>query len=224
MTLQATPRSLPRGPHALGRRVVLASQHERLVEGVVQAVADKGYADTTVADIVARAGVSRTTFYEHFADREECFLAAYEAGVDTLIAAIVEAVGVEGEWLDRLRAGTRAYLGLLAAEPAFARTFFLEVYAAGPRALDRRAEVMERFARLLGDLHSAARADDSSLPAVPEPVYSAAVGGINEIVTARVRGGATDELTDLEDPLMYIQLALFADHERAAGALRGGLR
>ena len=71
---------LPRGPHRLAREEVLASQRGRMLAAIAEAVAEKGYAATTVADVVGRAGVSRKTFYEHFADKEECFLAAWDAG------------------------------------------------------------------------------------------------------------------------------------------------
>src|ERR1700694_5830109 len=82
------PRALPRGRNALPRDVVLVSQSERLLEAVVDVVADKGYAATRVADIVARAGVSLATFYQQFRDKDDCFLAAYMAGSKRLFAAV----------------------------------------------------------------------------------------------------------------------------------------
>src|SRR3954452_23052879 len=85
-------RPLPRGPHSLTRDEVLASQRGRMIEAMAETVAAKGYAATTVADVVARAGVSRKTFYEHFRDREDCFLAAYDAAVDAVIGAVAERV------------------------------------------------------------------------------------------------------------------------------------
>ncbi len=81
------PRRLPRGTHGLDRRLVAASQSTRLLEAVGRAVADKGYAATTIDDIVRGAGVSKKTFYEHFRDKEDCFVAAYEAAADALLRA-----------------------------------------------------------------------------------------------------------------------------------------
>src|SRR6478672_6443881 len=96
------------------------TQRERMLDAVVAAVAEKGYAEMTVADVVARAGVSRRTFYEQFDDRLDCFLAAYVANVEALIAEIAAAQSdaAPGE---RLRVGLRVYLERLAAKPLFAR-------------------------------------------------------------------------------------------------------
>src|SRR3954451_4843452 len=115
MEQAASPRPLPRGPHGLERDVVLASQRGRMVGAMADAVAAKGYAATTVADGVARAVVSRKTFYEHFRDKEECFLAAFDTGVDLLLDTIVAAhpEGDDGSWIDLIRARVRAYLGTL---------------------------------------------------------------------------------------------------------------
>src|SRR5436853_4375001 len=116
-------RPLPRGPHGLERDVVLASQRGRMLGAMADAVARKGYAATTVADVVAGAGVSRKTFYEHFRDKEECFLAAYDAGVDLVLDAILAARPEPGDdsWVALMRARVRAYLDTPAANPAFAR-------------------------------------------------------------------------------------------------------
>src|SRR5215208_2116777 len=123
MPSASTPRPLPRGPHGLERDVVLASQRGRMLGAMAQAVAVNTYGGTTVADVVAGAGVSRKTFYEHFRDKEECFLAAFDGGVERLLGAIVEAEADEDGWIPRMRARVRAYLVTLADNPAFARTF-----------------------------------------------------------------------------------------------------
>jgi AcrR family transcriptional regulator len=215
----SAPRSLPRGPHGLERDVVLASQRGRMLGAMADAVSAKGYAATTVADVVAGAGVSRKTFYEHFRDKEECFLAAFDTGVDLLLGAIhsAQAAGDDATWVGLMRARARAYLETLASEPAFARTFLIEVFAAGPRALDRRAEVLRRFAQLFRDLHVEARRQFPDLPPVPEPMYMAAVGAINELVSDFTREGRTAELPELEDTLLFLQVALFAGRDTAAG-------
>jgi AcrR family transcriptional regulator len=199
--------------------VVLASQRGRMLGAMADAVASKGYAGTTVADVVAGGGVSRKTFYEHFRDKEECFLAAFDAGVDLLLSAIATAQPVAGDagWLGLMRGRVRAYLDTLASEPAFARTFLIEVFAAGPRALERRADVLRRFAQLFRDLHVEARRQFPDLPPVPEPIYVGAVGAINELVSDFAREGRLAELRELEDTLVYLQVALFAGRDLAAG-------
>jgi len=213
-----SPRPLPRGPHGLERDVVLASQRGRMLSAMAEAVAANTYGGTTVADVVAGAGVSRKTFYEHFRDKEECFLAAFDTGVDLLFEAIVQAQPPEGDptWIGLARVRARAYLETLAREPAFARTFLIEVFAAGPRALERRADVLRRFARLFEDLHDDARRQFPSLPPVPDAIYVAAVGAINELVSDFAREGRAAELPALEDTLLYLQVALFAGRDTAA--------
>src|SRR4051812_31599343 len=140
--------ALPRGRHAAPREVVRESQRGRMLAAMAGAVGEKGYGAVAVADVIARARVSRKTFYEHFRDKEECFLAAYDAGVEVMLDTIAAAGRDEDDLVRRARARIRAYLQTLAAEPAFARTFLIEITAAGPRALERRRAVHDRFAEL----------------------------------------------------------------------------
>ena len=122
---------------------------ERLVAGMVAAVVERGYAATTITDVVRHARVSRRTFYEHFEDKEACFLAAYDAVSDAILTAIEGAASEHEEWPERLRAGVRAYLDGLTAEPALARVFTVDILSAGPAALTRRRTVLHRFAASL---------------------------------------------------------------------------
>src|SRR5690606_2141272 len=143
---------------AAPREVVAESQRERMLVAVAEAVAEKGYANTAVADIISRAGVSRRSFYEHFSNKEDCFLAAYDAGVSGLleeIAAAEESAGAD--LVARARAGTETYLELLSDNPAFARTFLIEVLGAGPDALARREVVHQRFAERFAKGYERAR-------------------------------------------------------------------
>ena len=148
------PASLPRGPHSLTRAQVSSSQRERLYGAMIEVVAEKGYAHTAVGDVLRRARISRATFYEQFDDKEDCFLAAYDAAIASLVDRIrtsaARAIGPDGGL--RVGAVLDAYLAAIAAEPAVARTFLIEVYAAGPKALERRYAVLERFVDLLSDL------------------------------------------------------------------------
>lgn len=213
-------RALPRGPHGLDREQVLASQRGRMLEAIAAAVAVKGYGSTTVGDVVKGAGVSRKTFYEHFADKEHCFLEAWEAGVQMVFDAIYESQRDARRQEERMRLGLRAYLHTLAANPEFARSFLIEVVAAGPRAEARRAEVHERFAELFATQHGLARREQPELPEVPTAICRAAVGAINELVSDYVRAGRTAELPSLEDEILYLELVLFGGHDVAAAATR----
>ena len=207
VTHEDMPQRLPRGPHRLAREEVLASQRGRMLEAMADAVAEKGYIAVTVADVIGRAGVSRKTFYEHFRDKEACFLAAYDAGVEMLLAALLD-VELGDDLLEMARARTRAYLEALASEPAFARTFLIEVVGAGPAAVERREAVHDRFASMLRETLDTARARMAELPEPPDEVYLAAVGATDAVVSRLVAQGRTAELPALEDVILRIQLAL----------------
>jgi len=199
--------ALPRGRHAAPREVVWESQRGRLVAAMAEVVGAKGYGPVAVADVIARAGVSRKTFYEHFDNKEECFLAAYDAGVELLLGAIDAAIrdAAPGGPLAIARAGTARYLETLAANPAFARTFLIEVLAAGPRALERRAAVHARFAEQLAAIDRAARGSGAQPSA---HAFRACVGAIHELVTDHVLRRGAETLPELADALVDVERAL----------------
>jgi AcrR family transcriptional regulator len=199
------PRVLPRGRHRIEREVVLASQRSRLVDAIAAAVAEKGYPRTTVADVVGRAGVSRKTFYEHFEDKLDCFLAAYEIGVEVLLDRLQAAWQRAGTFSERLQYAVEAYLRTLAEAPDFARTFLIEALAAGPRALARRAAVHARFAEQIEAAYA-----ETALPELPREAFAAAVGAVNELVAERVRQGRIETLPELAGTVRAIQLRLLA--------------
>jgi len=180
-----------------------------MLEAMALAVAEKGYAGTAVADVIGSAGVSRKTFYEHFANKEACFLEAYDAGVQVLLATIDDAVAAAPDWLRAVTDGLRAYLDTLAANPAFARTFLVEILAAGPLAIERRGAVHARFAEQIAANHRAARADVPELIAVPEHRFRACVGATHELVAAHLTAHGAETLPSLLDQLVDVQLALF---------------
>jgi AcrR family transcriptional regulator len=204
-------RVLPRGRHAAPREVVAESQRERLLVAMADACATKGYAHVAVADVIERAGVSRRSFYEHFSNKEECFLAAYDAGVAGLLDAIAEAEEAArpaGGLLAAARAGTATYLELLADNPAFARTFLIEVLGAGPAALARRDAVHERFAQRLAEAHAAIAGAAGGLPAPAPYIFRAAVGAIHELVTQRLLEDGPAALPGLLAPILDVELRL----------------
>ena len=210
------PRRLPRGTHGLDPGLVAASQRTRLLEAVGRAVAEKGYAAATIDDIVRGAGVSKKTFYEHFRDKEDCFLAAYEAAADELFARVREAQRAADSWLERTRAGISAYLRWLAAEPALARVFLIEVAAAGPHALERREALRDRYAGQMAELQAEAREEMPALPELPLEVFQAVVAAVDDLVVRRIREAGAEGLIDLEPILLHLQVALLAGPQVAA--------
>ena len=136
------PDQLPPGRHGIPREQIVESQRARMLQAVLEAVAAEGYQDTRVTDVIARAGVSRKTFYEHFDEKEECFLAAYDRELTQLTEEVAAAFfGEEGAtrpWADQVRDGVRAFLRYLAERPAAARVCMVDAMGAGARG-DREA-------------------------------------------------------------------------------------
>jgi AcrR family transcriptional regulator len=202
-------RVLPRGRYAAPRAVVAESQRERLLVAMADATATKSYANVAVADVIERAGVSRRSFYEHFANKEECFLAAYDAGVEGLLRAIGEAEDAADGPLEGARAGTEVYLQLLADNPAFARTFLIEVLGAGPAALERRDAVHQRFADRLAEAHEAITEQLGKSTKPPAPyIFRAAVGAIHELVIDRLLKEGAEALPGLLDAILEVEVRL----------------
>ena len=177
------------------------AQRARLLEAVTRVVADRGYAAATVTDVVRAAGVSRSTFYELFEGKEACFLEAYRHGVAVLLEHVREAVheSAGDGWRAQLRAGVRAYLRTLAAEPLFARTYVLELVTAGPTALDAHQEAMRQFADRYRASFEQARAER---PELREPHPEALIvlcAGTEHLIAERLRAGRAAELAELED-------------------------
>ena len=134
----------PRGPVAAGQR-------ERILAATEQLIAEKGAAATTIEAIVKEAGVSSVTFYEHFKNKEECFVAAFEKAVGELSAEVRGSVPAETPWADQVRAGLSALLAAIDAEPARARLCFVEAQKGGPRMRARYDEALDAAAGALAD-------------------------------------------------------------------------
>jgi AcrR family transcriptional regulator len=184
------------------------SHRERLIHGMVAAVAERGYAATTITDVVRHARVSRRTFYEHFDTKEACFLAAYDAVSDAVLAAIAGAAGDAAGWEDRIAAGVRAYLRALASQPAVARVFTVEILTAGPPALARRREVLRRFAgHIQAEVDTARAAGAPEQPLGDTPALALA-GAVHELVLAALEHDAGEELPALEDDLTGVVTAV----------------
>ena len=205
---------LPSGRHRLTRKAVESSQRGRLLFAIAQVVAEKGYAAATVADIVDRASVSRTTFYEQFPDKEACFLAAFDFAVEYVLGEMREAweaLGAGLEWRAHVRSDLTTYLNVLASEPAFARALHIEVIAAGPAALERRAQMFALFAGRTQRLHEFAREQEPSLPELPESAFALHSGGIDEMIREWLRTRGPSTLPQLAEPALAATFALFGD-------------
>lgn len=211
---------LPPGRHRVPTEEVARQQCERLMSGMLDAIGEQGYVATSVADVLARAGVSRRTFYEHFNDKEDCFLQAYDHVV-TIAAEAVRVVAAEqSDWRAAVRAGLSLMLGTVAAYPRFARACIVEILAVGPEGMRHRDAAMHPFRQFF------AGGRDEARPGAPLPdtVAETLVGGILETITARVMRGEADQVPELLDDLVYWALVPFVGPTEAAEAIGRGSR
>jgi AcrR family transcriptional regulator len=204
---------LPRGRSGLPLTAVRGAQRERLLRAVIAAVGMTGFRNLTVADIVRGARVSRAAFYAHFADKEDCFLAATRQGGLLMADRVLTAsrrLPADASHEATLRASIAAYLQFLAEEPTFARAFFIEMPAAGPRAARQSEAALHGFARMNRAWHEKARRDRPGWPTVPYQAYYALAGATSELVRAEVRTGTSSAITGLEDTLVALHLVVLA--------------
>ena len=185
---------LPAGRHGYSREQVAHHQRERLIAALAAAVAEKGYAAVTLADIVREAKVSRRVFYANFESKEECFLAAFEVVVDHLRVLVGEAVeGIEG-WSQRAIAATRAVLRFLAAEPDLARLCLLESRGAGPAVNARFNEAVSELAPLLAKGRAERPAAEHRLP---DSTEDSTLGALVSLLHRKVAAGEAAQLEEL---------------------------
>jgi AcrR family transcriptional regulator len=204
---------LPRGRNHLPLPAVQASHRERLLLSVIAAVAENSYPAVTVADIVAGARVSRSVFYAHFEDKEDCFLTATRDGarlMSSRMASAAQAVPPGAPDDQVLRAGLLGFLRFLAGEPAYARVLFVEMPAAGPAAAERLDAASHRIADLNRKWHRRARTRHPEWPCVPGTAYEALSGASTELIRPIVRAGHTGSLPGLEETLMSLHMAVLA--------------
>jgi AcrR family transcriptional regulator len=198
-------RLAPSARDASARRVlVAASQRQRLLDGMARTVARRGYGATAVADVLKTARISRRTFYEQFIDKEDCFLAAYDNFVGRCTERVVGAYEERDGGLAGLGHALATLLGLLAAEPHYARLAIVEALGAGERALTRRDRLLRRVANVLAQI---AREHGDPGAAAPELLAQAIVGGIAEVLHAHLLRDDGARLPDLSDDLLRYALA-----------------
>jgi AcrR family transcriptional regulator len=214
MAPRAQARALPRGPHGLSRDEVVQSQRFRLLTAMTDVVAEKGFANTVVADVVSRSGVSRATFYQLFRDKEDCFQAAYEMNAE-LLARLME-MGLEelrndrrSSPLEKLERVLGLYIETLASAPALARVFLVEVYAAGPEAIAQRRASLDRFVDIVAATHER-QAGLLGTRKSQRFAVEMIVNAVSAAVTNIVGVGDMEQLLELQKKLTKLARQLFA--------------
>jgi AcrR family transcriptional regulator len=209
---------LPPGRHGLPRDFVVHNQRERLIAGLAEAVAEKGYGGTTIADITRHAAVSRRTFYEHFDGKDECFVAAFDTVSTQLRERVDESFKAEDDWAHAARAGIAAMLGFLAGEPNLARLAMVEALVAGPVVVERYDAAVQTFIPYF----AAGREGRPKkvLKRLSDSTEEALVGGMVSLVSRRIVSGQTDELESLLPDLTEFVLAPYVGNDEAAKVAR----
>jgi AcrR family transcriptional regulator len=180
---------------------------------MLMAASELGYRGTNVQDVIDRAGVSRPTFYEHFANKEDCFLAAFDTSAARLRRKVDAAAQRGGDrWRDRLRFGLAALIEFAIAEPQTARTLIVEARAASADAVMRRVQLLEGFAECLdAEVRELLPAD----PDCSSVTASGVVGGVEALLYSRLCKEEFDNLEELLPSLMYFAVLPYEGHEAA---------
>jgi AcrR family transcriptional regulator len=194
---------------------VAAQLRTDLTHGLAAAVSEKGYAASTIADIVAHARVSKRTFYEHFADKEECLMALYADACDQLMTVLRTAGSADQAWRERVRVAVTAYLSAMESLPAVNRMLLVEMQAAGPRAYRLRQEKQRQLADTLVAIVEEGRPANPEIPPLSPAMAIALVGGLNELLMQAVdpytrTDAATAPLTSLDDTVIQLVSAVLA--------------
>ncbi|AJE81204.1 transcriptional regulator [Streptomyces albus] len=192
---------LPSGRHRLSREQVVASQRGRMLAAMAETMMQKGYVGTSVAEIIRRAGVSRETFYQQFRSKQDCFLQGLDTALEIFnqLRMTVPDSGRAPE--EVFRDLLRGYLGTLAAQPALARLFLVEVYAAGPEVLEHRRQAQSLFVAAMAEVFGVESEEDRF-------ACEAVVAAVAQLVTAHLVADDIEGLKALEGPMTRLAVRL----------------
>jgi AcrR family transcriptional regulator len=198
--------SVPSG--SLDRGEVLSSPSGRLISSFVRLAADRGYDKVTIIDIVSLAGMSKRTFYEHFKDKEDCLLQAFDMTRVLLIGAIVSAAGSVIEPIPRIRAGMSSYVEALIEMPDFTRLFLNESMSAGPELADRWIEATEMMAGVMHAWREESRLEHPEAPELSLLRGQIVILGLNEAICMIVYREGVAGVAARKDELVDEAIAL----------------
>jgi AcrR family transcriptional regulator len=188
-------------------------KRQKILVGMLETVGTVGYDAASVRAVLDRAGLYRQAFYDNFADKQACYLEAFDFGVAEIEGSMTSAIAEEGTWRDRLREGLGALLERLDAEPDWGRALVVEVHAAGGEALAKRAMVMKRAIAFVAE--AGAEGDEAAPPMAPQGV----VAGIHAMVHARLATGVDDGFRALLPEFMYFAVLPYYGNEVASAEM-----
>jgi AcrR family transcriptional regulator len=195
---------------------VTSPKRQRILDGMLEAVGAEGYERTSVRTVLDHTGLYRQAFYDNFADKDECYLNAYDVALERVEARMREAAAGETAWTGRLRAGLGALLEFLDAEPDIGRGLIVEVHAAGPEALAKRAAAMQRVHDFLDRARDSAPAAESPPAIAPEGVAA----GIHALLHSRLAAGENDGFRQLLPEFMYFAVLPYFGAEAASAEMQ----
>lgn len=200
------------------RAYEVRSQRERVLEAVVRVAAAKGYEATTVQDVIEFAGVSQETFDTMFGGKEDCFLEAYEAVFDVLIAHVTAGFEAASDepWPEQIAAGLRSLVELLSMEADIARMAMVEVTAAGDDARERYRAMLTRFTPFLEQGRTYSGQGDE----LPADTARFAIGGATSMIFDEIRAGRGPELKRILPDLVFAVLMPYLGSEAAEDEMR----
>ncbi len=214
-TTEASIPPLRPGPSGLPRQQVSEIQRARVLAAAVEVVEELGYAGMTVAQVIGRAKVSRKTFYDLFADRQDCFMAVFEETTARIRALIEEACADEQRWRESVRSGLARVLVFLEEEPALARICLIEAQGAGTKLLERRAQMFGELAEII----DRGRAVTSAVREPPKVTAEGLVGAVFAVLQTRLLESSDEPFTDLLGPLMSMIVLPYLGPRAAHGEL-----
>jgi AcrR family transcriptional regulator len=191
------------------------SRRELILAAMIRVVGSKGYKETSVADVIEEAGTSRTTFYKHFEDKHECFLAAYEMLVEQLFAEVVARCNGEESWLERVQTGLATIVELFAVDPQLARTAVVEVAAAGADARQLHWNAVARFTQYLEGGRELADGRE-----LPENISLMSAGAVSGLIFDELLAGRAAQLPALLPDLLFAMLVPYIGPRAAADEMR----
>lgn len=191
------------------------SRRDLILAAMIRVVGAKGYRATSVADVIEEAGTSRTTFYKHFEDKHDCFLAAYDELVERVFGEVVASCDGRRPWLDRVRGGLATIVELFALDPELARTAVVEVAAAGADARQRHWNAVARFTEFLEDGRELAGERE-----LPEHIALMSAGAVSGLIFDEVLAGRAERLPAMLPDLLFAMLVPYIGPRAAADEMR----
>ncbi|MDQ6606652.1 MAG: TetR/AcrR family transcriptional regulator [Actinomycetota bacterium] len=189
---------------------IVSAPRERLTAAMAASIQERGYRETTVADVVRIARTSRRTFYEHFPDRDTCFLALFEQTAQQTIERVAAAVNPAQPWDQQVDCALDAYIASVTERPALQQSFVRELPGLAGVGAARQRALVERFGQLLVDLVESSRRRQPELGARPLPLDVAIiiVGGLRELLVISIEQGR--DLHELGDSSRQVVRAILA--------------